>query len=379
MSNNGKRIGVVLLNLGGPTSELAVRSFLENLFGDQDIINLGGGRFQTRLAKVIAKFRYKKVAEKYREINACPNGCQGSKYCPNRRDKVISDCCSPINSLTELQRRSLEKQLVDAWPEHFVKVYTAMRYWVPFDYDVFEEAVSDNIDHLVMLPLYPQFSFTTTGSSFRNWEEIRRGRPADAPQPAWQEYLVGQYHLNPKYLSALNQRIDERLQEDFTDEERSKVHLVFTAHGTPLSEVAKGDPYTKQIGETVDAVMKMRNHHETHWLGFQSRVGPSKWTQPNTEELVLRLIDYGVKHMVLIPVAFVTDHIETEHELNIELREVIEEENKHVEKMVISRGLNDHPDFLAALEDEISKKIGHITGTPVPVEEKAQTVPESED
>jgi protoporphyrin/coproporphyrin ferrochelatase len=176
--------------------------------------------------------------------------------------------------------------------------------------------------------------------------------------------LIGQYHLNPHYISAINKRIDERLAEDFTGDERQKVHLVFTAHGTPLSEVQKGDPYTVQIKETVDAVMKLRNYRETHWLGFQSRVGPSKWTQPNTENLVLRLLDYGIKHMILIPVAFVTDHIETLHELDIELREVIEEQNKQVGKLVISRGLNDHPDFLAALEDEISRKIGHITGDP---------------
>ncbi len=379
MSQSGKRIGIVLLNLGGPTSEPAVRTFLENLFGDRDIINLGGGRFQNRLAKIIAKFRYKSVAEKYREINGCPNGCLGSKYCPNRRNKVISDCCSPINSLTELQRRALERKLAECWPDHAIKVYTAMRYWVPFDYDVFEEAVADEIEHLVLLPLYPQFSFTTTGSSFRNWEAIRNGRPADALQPAWQEYLVGQYHLNPHYLSAVNQRIDERLNQDFTDEERSKAHLVFTAHGTPLSEVEKGDPYTRQIEETVDAIMKLRKYRETHWLGYQSRVGPSKWTQPNTEELVLRLIDYGIKHLVLIPVAFVTDHIETAHELDIELREVIEEQRKHVEKMVISKGLNDHPGFLAALEDEISKKIGHITGIPEQTVKKAQSVSESHD
>ncbi|MBP3193434.1 ferrochelatase [Natronogracilivirga saccharolytica] len=374
MSKSGKRIGVVLLNLGGPTSEPAVRSFLENLFGDQDIINIGGGRFQSRLAKIIAKFRYKGVAEKYRDINACPEGCRGSKYCPNRQNKVVSDCCSPINSLTELQRRELEKMLKNSWPDHFVKVYTAMRYWVPFDYDVFEEAVNDDIEHLVLLPLYPQFSYTTTGSSFRNWETIRNSRPAGSKQPGWQEYLVGQYHLNPSYLSALNQRIDERLREDFTEKERSKVHLVFTAHGTPLSEVKKGDPYTQHIEETVDAIMKMRNYHETHWLGYQSRVGPSKWTQPNTEDLVFRLIDYGIKHMILIPVAFVTDHIETAHELDIELREELEEQNKHVDKLVVSKGLNDHPDFLAALQDEISKKIQHITGTSEQPEKTRQSL-----
>ncbi len=367
MSDSGKKIGVVLLNLGGPTSEPAVRSFLENLFGDRDIINLGGGGFQKRLAKMIAKFRYKGVAEKYREINGCPNGCQGSKYCPNRQNKEVSDCCSPINPLTELQRKALEKQLKNSWPDHTVKVYTAMRYWVPFDYDIFDEAMNDDIDHLVLLPLYPHFSYTTTGSSYRNWEQIRNKLLAEGKKPQWEEYLIGQYHLNPNYLSALNQRINERLREDFTEEERRKVHLVFTAHGTPLSEVEKGDPYTQHIEETVEAIMNMRNYGETHWLGFQSRVGPSKWTQPNTEALIMRLLDYGIKHMVLIPVAFVTDHIETAHELNIELRDEIKAQGKHVEKMVISKGLNDHPDFLAALEDEISRKIGHITGTPAEV------------
>ncbi len=359
---SGKKIGVVLMNLGGPTSEPAVRSFLENLFGDRDIINLGGGGFQKRLAKIIAKYRYKGVADKYREINGCPNGCRGSKYCPNRQNKVASDCCSPINPLTELQRRSLEKQLKKSWPDHSVKVYTAMRYWVPFDYDIFDEVLEDGIEHLVLLPLYPHFSFTTTGSSYRNWENIRNKRISQGKAPGWQEYMIGQYHLNPKYLSALNQRIDERLQEDFTEDERRKVHLVFTAHGTPLSEVEKGDPYTRHIEETVEAVMKIRNHRETHWLGYQSRVGPSKWTQPNTEDLVFRLIEYGIKHMILVPVAFVTDHIETAHELDIELREEIDNRNKQVDKLVISRGLNDHPDFMAALEDEISLKIGHIVG-----------------
>ncbi|MEX0681752.1 MAG: ferrochelatase [Balneolales bacterium] len=374
MSRSGKRIGVVLLNLGGPTSEAAVRLFLENLFGDKDIINLGGGRFQNRLAKMIAKYRYKRVAEKYREINGCPNGCQGSSYCPNRRNRDVSDCCSPINSLTELQRKSLEKQLKNAWPDHIVKVYTAMRYWVPFDEDVFDEAMGDGIEHLVLLPLYPHFSYTTTGSSFRNWESIRQQRITKGQSVDWQEYLIGHYHLNPKYIEALNQRIDERLEEEFTEEERKKVHLVFTAHGTPLSEVKKGDPYTKHIEETVNAVMKSRHYRESHWLAYQSRVGPSKWTQPNTEELVLRLIDYGIKHLILIPVAFVTDHIETVHELDIELREEIHRRNKKVEKMVISRGLNDHPGFLATLEDEISRKIEHITGNPEQMGQVSRTI-----
>ncbi|MEX0774003.1 MAG: ferrochelatase [Balneolales bacterium] len=355
MSKKQEKIGVVLMNLGGPTSVEGVREFLENLFGDQDIINIGGGKFQKRLAKTIAKYRYKGVSEKYKEINGCPNGCTGSKYCTNRQNKVVSDCCSPINSLTELQRRTLEKKLKAEWPEQSVKVYTAMRYWLPFDYDVIKEIYEDKIDHLVLLPLYPQFSFTTSGSSFRNWEDIRGSQEQPAP---WDEYIINNYHLNKNYLASLNDRIDEGLKKNFDESERNKVHIVFTAHGTPLSEIEKGDPYTQHIRETVEGVMNMREQKESYWLSYQSRVGPSKWTQPNTEKLVFRLLDYGVKYILMVPVAFVTDHIETLHELNIELREEIE--GRDYKKLAITKGLNDHPLFMQALQDEISLKLGHI-------------------
>ncbi len=379
MSKQGQKIGVVLMNLGGPTSEPAVREFLENLFGDQDIINLGGGRTQTSLAKVIAKFRYKGVAEKYREINGCPNGCMGSKYCHNRQNKVVSDCCSPINSLTEQQRRGLEKKLKKEWPQHEVKVYTAMRYWLPFDYDIFQEVLDDGMDHVVLTPLYPQFSYTTTGSSLRNWENIRKKAQNEGHNPEWQEYIIKNYHLNDNYLKSLNERIDEALESEFTEEERKKTHLVFSAHGTPLSEVRKGDPYTTQIVETVDAIMNMRGHKESWWLGYQSRVGPNKWTQPNTEDLVFRLLNYGTKNLLMVPVAFVTDHIETLHELGIELQEELEEQNKDYNKVKVTKGINDHPLYLEALKDEIGLRIAHALGDSEGDEvkkEKAATISE---
>ncbi|MEX0928277.1 MAG: ferrochelatase, partial [Balneolales bacterium] len=355
MSKDPKKIGIVLMNMGGPTSVEGVRHFLENLFGDQDIINLKGGKVQERLAKTIAKYRYKGVSEKYREINGCPNGCSGSKYCTNRQEKVVSDCCSPINSLTELQRRTLEKQLKSSWPDQFVKVYTAMRYWLPFDYEVIKEIYDDGIGHLVLLPLYPQFSYTTSGSSFRNWEKIRQEQEQPAP---WEEYIINEYHLNKNYLASLNDRIDEGLKTHFSESERNKVHLVFTAHGTPISEIEKGDPYTRHIRETVKGVMDLRDQKESYWLSYQSRVGPSKWTQPNTEKLVFRLLDYGVKYLLMVPVAFVTDHIETLHELNIELREEIQ--GRDYRKLAITKGLNDHPLFMQALQDEITLKLNHV-------------------
>ena len=356
------KLGVVLMNLGGPTSEESVRTFLYNLFSDEYIIKLGGGKAQNALAKVISKFRYKKIAEKYREINGCPKGCMGSKYCLNRENKVISDCCSPINPLTELQRRTLEKTLIAELPQFEVKVYTAMRYWRPFGQQVMEEMIEDKIDHAVLLPLYPHFSWTTTGSSFRDWEDIRKKVLDAGKTPTWKEYTVKSYHLNQPFLEAVNSRINEAM-ERFTDEERKKVHLIFTAHGTPLSEVESGDPYTVQIKETVEAIMDMRNRHENYWLSFQSRVGPSKWTQPNTEDLVIRMLEYGIRHYLMIPVAFVTDHIETLHELGIELPEELEEKGLHVDKLEVSGGLNDHPKFMQALVDEVKFRIEHVDST----------------
>lgn len=356
------KLGVVIMNLGGPTSEEVVQKFLYNLFRDGDIIRLGGGKFQTGLASVISKLRYKKIAEKYREINGCPKGCMGSKYCLNRENKVVSDCCSPINPLTELQRRTLEKTLKEHLPQFEVKVYTAMRYWRPFGDQIMDEMLADGIEHAVLLPLYPHFSWTTTGSSFRDWEDIRKKFAKEGKEPKWQEYAIKSYHLNKDYLESVNIRVDEAM-ERFTPEERKKVHIVFTAHGTPLAEVESGDPYTDQIVDTVEAIMDMRDRHENYWISYQSRVGPQKWTQPNTEDLVKRLIKYGIKHFLMVPVAFVTDHIETLHELGIELPEELEEDGLHFEKLEVTGGLNDHPKFMQALVEEVEFRIAHLLGS----------------
>ncbi|MCH8567326.1 MAG: ferrochelatase [Balneolales bacterium] len=359
MSQTKKNIGIVLLNLGGPTSEDNIKTFLYNLFRDEDIIRLGGGFWQNQLAKLISGIRAKKIVENYQEINYCTKGCTGSKYCFNRQNKVISSCCSPINGLTESQRRSLEKYFKSEYPEHNVKVYTAMRYWLPFTEQIMDEIREDGMDHVVLMPLYPQFSWTTSGSSFREWENVRKDQLKEGKKTEWQEYIVKDYYLNPDYLHAMNDRINEAL-ERFSPEVRDKVHFLFTAHGTPLAEVRSGDPYTKQIEATVEAVMTLRNRDRQYWLGYQSRVGPQKWTQPNTEELVFRLIKYGIKHLVMIPVAFVTDHIETSMELDVELREAIEEEGLHIDQLEVMPGINDHPLFMKALADETRKIVSHV-------------------
>ncbi|MCC5907489.1 MAG: ferrochelatase [Balneolaceae bacterium] len=351
------RIGIVLMNLGGPTHEDNVRIFLKNLFSDEDIIKMGGGSLQNLFAKVISKFRAPNVAEDYKEINGCPKGCTGSKHCYNRKDKIISDCCSPINGLTELQRRSLEKYCKTILPDHEVKVYTCMRYWLPFADTIMDEMVEDGITHTVLLPLYPQFSWTTTGSSFRDWETVLQKKFPNSSKP-WKEFHVKNYYLNENYLRAFNERIDEALEEMDPDT-RKKTHFIFSAHGTPLLEVRSGDPYTVEIKETMEAIMARREEKNSYWLSFQSRVGPQKWTQPNTEDLVKRHLEYGIKNLLMVPVAFVTDHIETLFELGVELAEDLEEEGYEFENLKVMQGLNDHPAFIKALAEESLHVLKH--------------------
>jgi ferrochelatase len=339
--------------LGGPTGEDAIRTFLYNLFADPDIIKLGGGVWQRALASLISGRRAPKVLDKYRSINACPNGCTGSKHCPNRAAKVCSTACSPINPLTERQRRALEKTLAASLPGATVKVYTAMRYWMPDTATALQDLKADGITHVVLLPLYPQFSYTSTGSSFREWENLR-GRL----EPwGWQEFFVKNYYQNPNYIQAISTRMDEALAR-FAPANRAKVHVLFSAHGTPIKEVQDGDPYTREIAATVEAVMQLRGHDVPYWHAFQSRVGPARWTEPNTQKLSKRLLAYGVKHLLIVPVAFVTDHIETFVELRQELVEDVH--GLGLKQLEVTQGLNDHPLFIAALAQEVHKTLQPI-------------------
>src|SRR5699024_2804298 len=163
-----------------------------------------------------------KVQVDYEKINGCPNGCLGNKHCLNRKNKNISTCCSPINSLTEKQRRGLEKHLKNVLPGESVQVYTCMRYWLPSAETTIDDMVDDKRTHAVILPSYPQFSMTTTGSSVRDWENHRKKRFAD--EAPWKESHVKNYYLNPNYLEAMNDRIDQALNA-MDEEPRNKTHL----------------------------------------------------------------------------------------------------------------------------------------------------------
>jgi ferrochelatase len=308
------KTAVILLNLGGPDSLEAVEPFLYNLFCDPDIFNLPFG--QKLFAKVISGRRAPKVMKEYEQI--------GGK--------------SPINEWTELQRSMLESELEKIDPE--IDVLVAMRYWHPFTKEVAEVVEQLNYDRILMLPLYPHFSVSTTGSSFNEWARIYNGDESKM-------IYVNNYCENELYIKAINERIDETI-EKFPPEVRNDIQLVFSAHGTPVSMVKKGDPYSIQIKQTVDKVMKMRGNSLEHHLCFQSKVGPVKWLEPSTDKMIEELSGKGKKQLLIIPVSFVSDHVETLFELDIEYRHVADE--CKIENYIVMKGLNDSKTFISALK-----------------------------
>jgi protoporphyrin/coproporphyrin ferrochelatase len=324
-----KRVGIVLFQLGGPDSVEAVEPFLLNLFLDPDIIPLGPlGLLRRPIARLISSRRSKPVAGKYAEIG--------------RR--------SPIGTLTERQR----VRLVEAVSPYIDPVaVTAMRYWHPMTSEAVESLRrAGPLDEIVLLPLYPQYSYATTLSSLKEWRRVY-GKPAGGPPV----FTIDHFYDHPLYIRALVQRVGSVLRQ-FQDS--SRIHLVFSAHGLPMSLVKKGDPYPKQIEETVRLSCELGAKQypawpKTHVLCYQSRVGPAEWLQPSLTETIERLGHEGVKEVLIVPISFVTEHIETLHEINIEARE---EANKAgIETFRMMPAVGDSPLFIAALKDLVLRAL----------------------
>ncbi len=315
------KTAVVLLNLGGPDSLEAIEPFLYNLFCDPDIFKLPFG--QKLLAKFISSRRAPKVAEEYKLI--------GGK--------------SPINEWTEIQRSMLENLLRKE--NGNIDVHIAMRYWKPLTEATVTKIEGGNYTKIILLPLYPHYSITTIGSSFNEWNRHYKGDKSKL-------IYIGNYETNKKYVASLNQRIDEALLR-FPEEIRKDVQLVFSAHGTPVSLVKKGDPYSSHIKATVDAVMKARNYSHSHHQCFQSKVGPMKWLEPATDTMIEKLSSAGKKHLLIIPISFVSDHVETLFELDIEYRHVAD--HCGIENYIVMKGLNDSQLFIDALAELVKNKL----------------------
>jgi len=316
------RVGVLLLNLGGPDQLEDVRPFLFNLFSDPEIIRLPFSWLQKPLAWLISTSRAKKSQENYKLIGGG----------------------SPLRRITEEQARALQAALRERGQE--AQVYIGMRYWHPFTEEAVARIKRDAIDQLVILPLYPQFSISTSGSSFRLldalWQEDPSLQKIDYT-------VIPSWYKRSGYLQAMADLIQQQLDQL---ENPDEAHIFFSAHGVPLSYVEEaGDPYQQEIEECTELIMRRLNRPNPHTLAYQSRVGPVEWLKPYTEEAILELAEQGVKTLVVVPVSFVSEHIETLEEIDIEYREIAEEAGIHHFQRVPA--LNTHPVFIQELSEMV--------------------------
>lgn len=312
------RVGVLLLNLGGPEQLEDVRPFLYNLFSDPEIIRLPFRWLQRPLAWLISSLRTQKSEDNYREIGGG----------------------SPLRRITEEQAIALQDLLQQ--DGHEAQVYIGMRYWHPFTEEALERIKRDRVEELVILPLYPQFSISTSGSSFRLLEKL------------WQEdpyfervkyTVIPSWYKRQGYLNAMAQLIAQELDRfDHPD----GVHIFFSAHGVPSSYVEEaGDPYQREIEECTELILRTLNRPNEHTLAYQSRVGPVEWIKPYTEDALVELGDRGVKDLLVVPISFVSEHIETLQEIDIEYRELAQEAG--IDNFQRVPALNTHPVFIEDL------------------------------
>jgi protoporphyrin/coproporphyrin ferrochelatase len=310
-----KKTGVVLFQLGGPDSLESIEPFLYNLFCDPDIIDFPFARLARKpLAKLISTTRAKHVAHHYAGI--------GGK--------------SPLLDFTQRQAEALERDLrrdLDA------KVTIAMRYWHPLTEAAVAEMRAFAPDEIVLLPLYPQYSKTTTGSSINEWN-----RCTEQALACSNVRLINTFYEDPAYLgsvvTAINACFDIR-------DNLAEFDIVFSAHSVPIAVIEAGDPYQSQIERTVDLVWKRGGWPARRHTCYQSKVGASKWLRPSMHETVKKLAADGSKHVLVVPISFVSDHVETLHEIDIEHRE--QARNLGIEDFRMMPGLNDSPDFIRAL------------------------------
>jgi ferrochelatase len=324
--NNGNKIGVILLNLGGPDSLQAVRPFLYNLFSDRQIIRLGPGFMQKPLARLISSIRSKKTEKFY--------GLIGGK--------------SPINEITRSQAKALEYDLNSSSSTQnsspSFRVYVGMRYWHPFIEDVVPAIYRDGIRRIVALSLYPHYSVATSGSSLSKFAEVAARLPVETLSiPSWYDH--------PLYIGALVDVIKKGIESFGRNlDRRSEVHVLFSAHSLPQKIIKQGDPYVDQIMATVRKISEaipMRWH-----LSYQSRSGPVKWLGPSTDTKLSELASEGVRNVLMVPISFVSDHIETLYEIDILYKNLAEELKIDLRR---TDSLNTHPVFIEALKELVWK------------------------
>ncbi|WP_269220218.1 ferrochelatase [Brevundimonas vesicularis] len=329
-ANPGRRIAVVLFNLGGPDDQASVKPFLFNLFNDPAIIGLPG-IFRTPLAKLISSRRETSAQANY----------------------ALMGGGSPLLPETRRQAESLQAVLGARLGGDEVKVFIAMRYWHPLTEETAAEVAAFGPDEVVLLPLYPQFSTTTTESSLKAWNAAYTGPGVSR--------AVCCYPAATGWVEAQAQAIGEKLDEAVGQ----PVRVLFSAHGIPEKLVTgKGDPYQEQIETTVAAVVAVIEAQRgpiDHAICYQSRVGPMKWLGPSTPEAIETAAKDGVG-VVVTPITFVSEHIETLVELDIEYGELAQE--KGASPYLRAPAVGIEPLFIDALADAAVGALSHVGVAP---------------
>ncbi|KAI3986413.1 hypothetical protein MKX01_037695 [Papaver californicum] len=329
-----EKIGVLLLNLGGPETLDDVQPFLYNLFADPDIIRLPRlVRFlQGPLAQFISVLRAPKSKEGYASIGGG----------------------SPLRQITDAQAEELRKSL---WEKNVpAKVYVGMRYWHPFTEEAIEQIKRDGIAKLVVLPLYPQFSISTSGSSLRLLESIFR---EDEYLVNMQHTVIPSWYQREGYIKAMTNLIEKELRKfDSPD----KVMIFFSAHGVPLAYVEEaGDPYKAEMEECVDLIMEeleTRKLNNPYTLAYQSRVGPVEWLKPYTDDTIIELGEKGTESLLAVPISFVSEHIETLEEIDVEYRELALKSG--IKNWGRVPALGCEPTFITDLADAVIESLPYV-------------------
>ncbi len=306
--------GILLLNLGGPETLKDVEPFLYNLFSDRQIIRLGPFFLQKFIARRIARKRAPQSRANYAKIGGG----------------------SPILAITKKQAQALTRALAD-YGDYMV--LPCMRYWPPFAGECIDRLLAAGVSRLIALPLYPHYSAATTGSSL---VDLEKAIAQKATPPSLT--IIKSWPTQPGYIEALCKRITEGMARSAD----KQTELVYSAHSLPRQFIDNGDPYVDELKQTISAIEAktgIRGH-----LCFQSRSGPVRWLEPSTPDMLRLLAGRGVRKILMVPLSFVSDHVETLYEIDILYRRMARDLGMELRS---TPGLNDDPLFIQGLADLI--------------------------
>ena len=369
-------IGIILLNLGGPDSLRAVKPFLYNLFSDRKIIRLGPAIFQKPIAWLISSLRSRKAEKLYSLIGGRSPILDITQEQAAALETALNQQPVCNQSAVSGQSATSQQSAVGSQESNFIKqespppippprggraregvagikfkVYIGMRYWHPLIEEVVPAISRDGVKKLIALSMYPHYSLATAGSSISRLMEIIEEYPIEV-------LSISSWHDHPLYIEALTDVIKRGLDSFTSDSDKmgteglKDIQVLFSAHNLPESLIKEGDPYVNQVRGTIKEVVKRL--HIKWSLSYQSKSGPVKWLEPSTEETLKRFANLGYKNILLIPISFVSDHIETLYEIDILYKDMATQLG-----LVLKRvdALNMHPIFIQALQGMVMSSV----------------------